>query len=160
MTRHLGGALTAFVDGELDHGHREEVLVHLSHCAACRFEVDVLRGLKATLRFDSPVPAPDQLLGRLLAVTAPVGQPAVVPRPHAPRRRALDGHQRLRRTAFGFGVLALGLGGAFAAAGPPPPQPQAPMDPTSMGFVLEHVSTANEVPFAGVVPIADPRPAR
>lgn len=162
MTRHLGGALTAFVDGELDHARRDEVLVHLAHCVDCRTEVEFLRGLKSALRFEVQVAAPDYLQARVLAATAPVGHPAFVPRAHAPRRRVLDGHERLRRTAFGVGVLALGVGGALAAAGPASGPASAPMDPTSAGLVLEHVSTANEVPFAGadVIPVANPSPAR
>jgi hypothetical protein len=38
----------------------------------------------------------------------------------------------------------------------------APVDPTSAGFVVEHTSTAYEVPFAGtaVVQVADPLPPR
>jgi O-succinylbenzoate synthase len=43
-----------------------------------------------------------------------------------------------------------------------PTAPVAPVDPTSAGFVVEHSSTAYEVPFAGsaVVPAAHPLPSR
>jgi anti-sigma factor RsiW len=150
MSRHLGVALTAFVDGELDDTRREEVLVHLAHCAACRGDVQLLRGLKSTLR-QEPTAAPADLAARLLALPAVPGQPAMVPR-HAPQRE----HSRVRRATFGMGMLALGIGGALAAAGPAPRTPTAPLDPASAGLVLEHVSTANEVPFAGtdVLPAA------
>jgi hypothetical protein len=54
------------------------------------------------------------------------------------------------------------MGGALALAGPAPQAPVAPMDPTSAGLVIEHASTANEVPFAGsdVLPAANPLPSR
>lgn len=158
MSRHLGGALTAFIDGELDDARREDVLVHLAHCASCRHEVEFLRGLKASLRGEHVVPAPEHLAARLLAVTAPVGHPHPVPRPHLPRRSALEHHVFLRRTALGVGALAIGVGGALIAAGPAPGPPAAPVDPTNAGFVIEHVSTANEVPFAGtdVLPVPSP----
>jgi hypothetical protein len=79
--------------------------------------------------------------------------------PRAPAQRE---HSRVRRAAFGVGMLALGVGGALAAAGPAPRGPVAPLDPASAGLVLEHVSTANEVPFAGtdVRPAANPVPSR
>jgi anti-sigma factor RsiW len=161
VSRHLGGALTAFVDGELDHGAREQVLVHLTHCAACRAEVDLLRGVKNALRGD-PSEAPQDLAARLLAVTVSPGQPALVPRLRATRGGALAAHGRVRRTAVGLGALALGMGGAIAIAGPPPSAPRAPVDPTSPGLVIEHSSAANEVPFAGtdVLPAANPMPPR
>ena len=155
---HLGGDLTAFVDGELDHAARERVLVHLARCPACRQEVDLLRGLKSVLR--SEPTAPDDLTARILAGAAAPGLPVHVPRAHRPG--PLAAHARARRAAFGLGALALGVGGALALAGPPPSAPVAPIDPTSAGFVVEHSSTAYEVPFAGtaVVPAADPRPSR
>jgi anti-sigma factor RsiW len=159
MSRHLGAALTAFVDGELDHVHRDEVLVHLAHCASCRADLDLLRGLKAALRCE-PQGAPEDLAARLLALPAVPGQPALVPRRATPRPWA--DHARARRTALGVGALALGMGGALALAGPAPQAPVAPMDPTSAGLVIEHASTSNEVPFAGsdVLPAANPLPSR
>ena len=159
MSRHLGGALTAFVDGELDHARRDEVLVHLAHCASCRADVELLRGLKAALRCE-PQSAPEDLAARLLALPAVPGQPALVPRRSAARPWAENA--RVRRTALGVGALALGMGGALAVAGPAPRGPVAPMDPTSAGLVIEHTSTANEVPFAGsdVLPASNPLPAR
>ena len=152
MSRHLGDALTRYVDGDLDHAARDEVALHLLACAACRSDVELLRGLKAALRSE-PQRAPEDLAARLLALTATTAQPALVPRP-APAVR-----HPVRRAAVGVGLVALGFGGAMAIAGPPPAKP-APVDPTSPGFVLEHASTANEVPFAGggVVPMANPLP--
>ncbi|MCU1691171.1 MAG: hypothetical protein JWM64_262, partial [Frankiales bacterium] len=73
MSDHLGDAVTALVDGELDHPSRERVLAHLAHCAPCRGEVDAHRRLKASLtslRALPVEPGPD-LTARLLAVAAP-----------------------------------------------------------------------------------------
>ena len=156
MSRHLGVALTAFVDGELDDARREEVLVHLAHCAPCRGDVQLLRGLKSSLK-QQPEAAPAQLAARLMALSCAPGQPALVVRPPVKHE-----HSRVRRAAFGMGMLALGVGGALAAAGPAPRTPTAPLDPASAGLVLEHVSTANEVPFAGtdVVPVTETVPSR
>jgi anti-sigma factor RsiW len=161
MSAHLGPALTAFVDGELDHARRGEVQVHLAHCAQCRAELAVLRQLRTSLRAAPAVP-PD-LAARLLAVTAPSGEPRPVPRPHAPRRRSPLADSRWRRTAVGAGLAALGLGGALAVAGPPPAGPVAPVDPAAPSLVVEHASTANEVPFSGTaveiaVPVSAPSP--
>lgn len=152
MSRHLGDALSRYVDGDLDPAGREEVALHLLACAPCRSDVELLRGLKAALRSD-PQRAPEDLAARLLALTATTAQPAFVPRPPS----GVSGP--LRRAVVGVGLVALGFGGAMAIAGPPSPPP-APVDPTSPGFVLEHASTANEVPFAGggVVPVANPLP--
>ena len=156
MSAHLGRSLTAYVDGELDDARREEVQVHLAHCASCRADLQILRGLKSVVA-DSDSPAlPGDLAMRLLAATAPVGGPHLLPRPHAPRRPVLGDHPLLRRTSIGAGLLALGVGGALAVAGPAPSGPPAPVDPTSAGFVLEHISTANELPLTGpeVMPVA------
>lgn len=162
MSAHLGRALSAFVDGELEHARREEVQVHLAHCAQCREELVTLRLLKGVLRSDLPVHAPDDLAARVLAATTAPGQPAFVARAHAPRWRALPDRGAVRRTALGAGAVALGVGAAFALAGPPPQAPVAPVDPTSSGLLLNHVSTSNEVPFAGpgVMPVSAPVPGR
>ena len=141
MSAHLGHAVTAFVDGELDHDRRDEVLAHLAHCTPCRAEVDGLRLLKSTLRSGEPA-VPFDLTARLLAAT-PAELPPPVGRPHRSRRR----HLRQRRTAMTGAVVALGLGGALGLAGPPPRGPVAPVDPTSVGFLLDHQATSNEVPF-------------
>lgn len=141
MSAHLGHAVTAFVDSELDHSHRDEVLAHLAHCAPCRAEVDGLRLLKSALRTEEPS-VPFDLTARLLAAT-PAEPPPPVSRPHRRRR----GHVRLRRTAMTGAIVALGLGGALGLAGPPPRGPVAPVDPTSVGFLVDHQATSNEVPF-------------
>ena len=154
MTGHLGAAANAFVDGELDDARREDVLTHLACCSACRSEVDSLRRFKSTLRTANPPTVPFDLSGRLLAVsatipTAPVGLPT------HPRRRPLDVHPRLRRTAATGAFVVLGLGGALSLAGPPPRPQLAPVDPTNAGFVEDHARVSyQEVPLTelNVVP--------
>jgi anti-sigma factor RsiW len=146
MSAHLGPAVTALVDGELDHARREEVLAHLTHCGGCRAEVEALRRLKASLRSaaESPQVPPDLAL-RLLAATSPLrGQGLPVGLPMSPVRRTPT---RLRRTAVGGACVALGLGGALSLAGPAPRGPLAPVDPASERFMLDHATTSNEVPF-------------
>jgi anti-sigma factor RsiW len=147
MSAHLGLAVTAFVDGELDHGRRDEVLAHLTHCLSCRAEVDALRRLKETLRAEAPA-VPGDLAARLLASGFSAGPPAPVAAPRGPHlRRRSSRHSRLRRTAMRGALVALGLGGALSLAGPPPRGPVAPVDPTNAGFIRDHTATSNELPF-------------
>lgn len=143
MSSHLGPVASAFLDGVLDHGRRDEVLAHLAHCAGCRADLDAQRGLRAALR-EMPGPAlPGSLSERLLAVAAP---DPTCERPTRARRRPR--HRRgVRRAAVSGALLALGIGGTLGLAGPPPRGPVAPVDPTSTQFVLDHSSTATEVPF-------------
>jgi anti-sigma factor RsiW len=148
MSAHLGPAATAFVDGQLDHRRRDEVLAHLIHCDPCRREVQALRDFKDSLRAAAPV-VPSGLSVRLLAA-AQVPTPAPVLRPV--RRR----HPLVRRTAVGGVFVVLGVGGTLALAGPPPAAPPAKVDPTSVRFVIDHATTAGEVPFTEpeVVPVS------
>ena len=139
MNAHLGPAATAFVDGELSHQRRDEVLAHLAHCAACRAEVDLVRRLKSALKGGPEIPG--DLSARLLN---PGVVPAEVRRPSRAHRRS-----RLRRSVAGGAVLALGVGGALTLAGPPPAGPAVRVDPTSEQFLIEHASTTGGVPFSG-----------
>jgi anti-sigma factor RsiW len=162
MSAHLGPAVTAFVDGELDHGTRDEVLAHLTHCQPCRAEVDALRRLKQTLRSE-PTAVPGDLTSRLLASSFSAGSttPVAVPR-LSPLHRRPSKHSRLRRTAMRGTLVALGLGGALSLAGPPPSGPVAPVDPTNAGFIREHTATSNELPFVEMAPVpavASPSPS-
>ncbi len=141
MSNHLGLAVTAFIDGELDHARRDEVLAHLTHCTACREEVEALRLLKTALRSAAPA-VPMDLNARLMAAAADPAAPQGVA--HVRRRRP---HSRVRRAAMSGALVALGLGGALSLAGPPPKGPVAPVDPTNAGFVRDHGATSGEVPF-------------
>lgn len=145
MSAHLGQALNAFVDGELEPAREDEVLTHLAWCGGCREEVEALRGFKSALRRTGPC-LPNDLSARLMAVSA--FPTAVVPQP-VPVARQLVPHvsPRLRRTAVSGAFVVLGIGGALSLAGPPPRQPVAPVDPTNAGFVVDHSTTSGEVPF-------------
>lgn len=145
MSAHLGPAVTAFVDGELDHDRRDEVLTHLTWCDPCRAEVEELRRCKSVLRA-AAAEVPTDLTSRLLAVMETVERPAV--RPQARPRLHRRVPRTVRRTAVGGAVVALGLGGALSLAGPPPRGPVAPVDPTSNRFVQDHgATTTNGVPL-------------
>ncbi|MUL39830.1 zf-HC2 domain-containing protein [Streptomonospora sp. PA3] len=72
---HLGERLSALVDGELGHAERDRVLRHLAACETCRFEAEMLRGLKRRLHgLDSPEPSTD-FLGRLSSLSGPPAEP-------------------------------------------------------------------------------------
>jgi anti-sigma factor RsiW len=153
MSGHLGAAVNAFVDGELDDVRRDEVLTHLAWCGACRVEVDALRRFKDTLRAAAPA-VPMDLSARLMAVSS--FPTATIETHPVRRRRHLDVHPRLRRGAVSGAFVVLGIGGAISLAGPPPRQPVAPVDPTNAGFVSDHWTTTREVPLTevNVVPAA------
>jgi len=167
-------ALTALVDGALDHDERERVHAHLAGCAACRTEVEAERALKArlaALSAGTPAPGPD-LLARLRGLAVPgveptghraAGRPGTpVPlgtRPGAgrpggtrpPSRRAPGRSRRVARTgALGGGLLLLGagVGLAMVLGGPRSSAPTTPVDPGSDTFVVDFVSTTGSVPLA------------
>ncbi len=172
MTVHLGPAVTALVDGELDHERREQVLAHLAHCSPCRVEVEVLRTVKATLRRAEPA-LPTGLAQRLAAAAGSEPVPACPgfrsPAGHRWRpgaecratiwrttiwrtaiRRSPIRRSPVRRAVVGGAAVALGLAGAVVLAGPPPRAPIAPVDPTSTQLLVDHRSTGSEMPFADV----------
>ena len=65
----LGDVAAALIDGELSHAERERAHRHLTHCPACRAEVEAERQLKLRLHGLAPAPALGELLSaRLLAV--------------------------------------------------------------------------------------------
>ena len=165
MSGHLGAALNAFVDGELEGAREDEVLAHLAWCSSCRSEVEALRGFKAALRQTGPC-LPTDLSARLMAVSS---FPTVVlaepsrrrPAAHLGARVRRTADSRLGRVAVSGAFVALGLGGAMTLAGPPPRQPVAPVDPANAGFVVDHNTTSHEVPLNAVdiVPTATQRSA-
>lgn len=172
-------ALTALVDGALDHDERERVHAHLAGCAACRAEVEAERALKArlaALSAGTPEPAPE-LLSRLRGLAVPGVEPAgraAPSRPGAPvplgtspagpssrrpgdtrppsRRSSRRSQRAVRTGALGGGLLLLGVGVGLAMVlgGPSGSAPSTPVDPGSDTFVVDFVSTT------GGVPLADP----
>ncbi|QBI52593.1 anti-sigma factor family protein [Streptomonospora litoralis] len=72
---HLGERLSALVDGELGHTERDRALRHLAACENCRFEAEMMRGLKRRLHgLDSPEPSTD-FMGRLSSLSGASTEP-------------------------------------------------------------------------------------
>ncbi len=86
---HLGDRLSALVDGELSHGERDRLHVHLAACAECRAEAAALRALKRRVGELGEAVMDTRLLERLFALAEP-GEP--VPG----RRRVFPGSARPR----------------------------------------------------------------
>ena len=157
----LGDALSALVDGELDHAARDRALAHLAGCAACRADVEDQRRLKARLAaLPGDTPSPD-LCSRLLALSVPGVEPLA--RPQGPVRpvtvrsdRAPAGAlrppsgpgRRVRRaTAVGSTLVLAGLAAALALGGRPAGGASTPIDPGADVFVVEHVSSTGGLPL-------------
>lgn len=64
---HLGGRVSALVDGRLSVDATERALVHLASCAACRRDVAAERDVRRMLAATEPA-APDDLTSSLLAL--------------------------------------------------------------------------------------------
>jgi len=85
---HLGGRLSALIDGELGDTERDQVHAHLVGCDECRAEAAALRTLKRRVRGLGETPADGDLTRRLIALGG-LPEPAVPPRrPGASRARA------------------------------------------------------------------------
>ncbi len=78
---HLGGRVSALVDGRLSVDAAERALVHLASCAACRRDVAAERAVRRMLAATEPA-APDDLTSSLLALGGQHG-------PLAPRHPVL-----------------------------------------------------------------------
>ena len=106
MTRseiHVSDDLTALLDGALDPGQRAEVEGHLSACATCRAERDLIAGaLSAVAALPPPPPPAPGFEQRFYARLAR----------EAPRRRTLL--ERLSAHPFRWLVPATGLAAALA----------------------------------------------
>jgi anti-sigma factor RsiW len=64
-SRHVGDALSAFVDGELSELEADVVSAHVAHCAACAAELEDIRAARALLRTLPAVDAPFGLVERM-----------------------------------------------------------------------------------------------
>ena len=139
---HLGQRLSALIDGELDGGERERVLLHMARCGSCRDEVAALRMLKRRMNDLGEAAAGAGLTGRLmrlresgLADTMPAAETAWPPPPsdgwEFPRQPARSEQRAGRYFLTGSLVVFLaGLGtAAFIAGGEP--QAQAPSPPVT-----------------------------
>ena len=67
---HLGQRLSALIDGELEGGERERVLLHMTRCDSCRAEVAALRTLKRRMSSLGDAAAGAGLTGRLMGLSA------------------------------------------------------------------------------------------
>jgi anti-sigma factor RsiW len=174
---HLGDRAAALVDGELDPAGRDQALAHLAGCEVCRLEVEGQRRLKAALRSLPPVPAPDGLNARLLALaTDPPPAPhlsGLAARPVRRRRGPRPGRFGIRRPgtrgpdrvgtvrvsgrrtrrvrwalAGSTSLLVAVLGTAFAVGGSAGAPSSPVVSPAGNGFVAEHAAVAGELPFS------------
>src|SRR5215217_691121 len=104
IDEHLGDAVSALVDGELDAGERAAAEAHLAQCATCRDERDATTAMARALQSLPPVEPPAVALARF--------------RPRADRRRrpVLAG-----LAVAGMVALAVGVGGQMPAAAVSPP---------------------------------------
>jgi len=109
---HLGQRLSALIDGELEGGERERVLVHIMRCGSCREEVAALRTLKRRMGALGDAAAGAGLTGRLMGLSAlvnmPESEPTADPRPSAPSWPDRPSDAR---------------GGGEGSENPPPPWP-------------------------------------
>src|ERR1700721_3114611 len=154
---HLGGRLSALVDGELGGAERDRAYAHLAGCEQCRVEAAELRALKRKLSTLLPgAPAEAAMTRRLIAMTGPGG-------PLPPRRRLLRlapaarretqrpgsrGPVRRRYLVFGTVSLVVALGtAAFSAGGGGAATPGPRITPPVEMYSVEHAITTGEVPF-------------
>jgi anti-sigma factor RsiW len=87
---HLGGRLSALIDGELGDTERDQVHAHLVGCDECRAEAAALRTLKRRVHGLGETPADGDLTRRLIALggwPGPAGPPRAR-RPGPSRARA------------------------------------------------------------------------
>jgi len=108
--RHLRELLGAYALDQLAADERVPVREHLAGCAACRSELDGLRGVAVALRGLDP-----ESLSPVEPVPPAELADAVVARVRA-RRRAAARRARVRRAVTGFAVAA-GVAAAFALGG-------------------------------------------
>lgn len=157
---HPGQRLSALIDGELEAGEREPVLVHLSKCGSCQDEVAALRILKLRMKNAlGEAAAGAALTGRLMGLSqrglddeprlaggTPTGR-AVWPPPPPPGGWPMSGRpsqdatsadrdshpdQRASRLflAGSVAIFLAGLGTAAVIAGGEP-QARAPAPPVT-----------------------------
>ena len=168
---HLGEQAAAFVDGELDHDARDQVMGHLTRCAECRSEVAAQRLIKARLR-DLVEPAPPASLlaslsrmsepgeplrpaargpaGATRPPTVPVGgRPAPRPASRPSRQSRQSRRARRMRTTLVAGTTAVvaTFVTAFAVGGAQE-SPSNTVTPDVSQYVVDHAATSRGLPFA------------
>ncbi|HXZ66070.1 MAG TPA: zf-HC2 domain-containing protein [Streptosporangiaceae bacterium] len=157
---HLGQRLSALIDGELEVGERERVLLHLTKCGSCREEAAALRTLKRRMSALRDAAAGAGLTGRLIELSAlasltdsdaadaaPQAQP-YPDRPASPGGSSQASAQQRAGRYFLAGSVAVFLAGlgtaAFIAGGEPQPQaPTPPVTPSVDVLVFGHGPAGN-----------------
>jgi len=134
---HVGDAISALLDGEVDPFEAAGIEAHLAACSACAAEAEEVSWARDRIRALPPVVPPPGVL-------RPEGGAVVTLR--LPRRRAWGAVAVAAAAAF-VGVLAL--------AGQP--APNGPARPSVAGLVAEH-GTASPAPdlLTGLAPVAVP----
>jgi hypothetical protein len=149
--KHLGERLSALIDGELKPAQREQVLIHLARCDACRGEAVALRAVKQRLRALGEATVAMGLSDRLLSLVAGAGAGGAARRPFLARHRgAAIARRRPVWVAALAAAAALGLAvpaAGFLAGG----QRQAPdpsVTPAVDMFLVQHAITTGQAPAA------------
>lgn len=142
MNPHLGDAVAALVDGQLDHPRREKALGHLSRCAVCREAVEQQRRVKVRVQ---TLPGAEPSAALLVALTRVPGAPA--PPPSGPGSRV----GRVGRGGLlitGAGTVAAGvLGLAYVVDGATVRDPGAVSPPVQL-FHTEFAGAERPVPLS------------
>jgi len=156
---HLGHRLSALIDGELDGGERDRVLVHLARCEPCRSEAVALRTLKRRMNALGEAAADSALTRRLIGL----GQSGAAPWPGLGGAGSLAPGQAARElrpawyVTFGAAaVVMVGVSTAAFLAGGGADQPGPRVTPAVDTYVMQHDL------MTGVVPVSsarhEPRP--
>lgn len=161
---HLGEQAAAFVDGELDHDARDQVMGHLTRCADCRGEVAAQRLVKARLRgLVDPAPRAS-LLANLARMAEPgeplrpihhspsgVARPPTVPVAGRPanrsnRRRTTRARRMRNVVVVGATAVVATFVTAFAVGGAQ--EGGATVTPDVSQYVVDHAVTSRGLPFS------------
>ncbi|WP_172804039.1 zf-HC2 domain-containing protein [Auraticoccus monumenti] len=151
-------ALSALVDGALEHAERERLLTHLAGCPACRREADELRRVRDLLGSSGlarPVQPPTQLSRRLVDIAGEDAASPLWTRPFDPPRHGGSAlpmrHRVLRQRVGTASVLAAVLlmtfatvGWSAAPAASTPVTDPGPRSQSSFGAALTQVPLATE----------------
>ena len=165
---HLGHRLSALIDGELDGGERDRVLVHLAGCEPCRSEAVALRTLKRRMNALGEAAADSALTRRLIGLGQPGGQgpgrSGAAPWSGLGSVGSLASEQVARElrpawyVTFGAAAVVLvGVSTAAFLAGGGADQPGPSVTPAVDSYVMQHDL------MTGVAPVSsarhEPRPA-
>jgi anti-sigma factor RsiW len=143
---HLDDLAAALVDNELSHDERDRALIHITHCAPCRAEVDAQRRLKALLANQADPVVSFQFTMTLLNVprdAAGHARPDVVRRRRALRRPSADDARSLRNRAATVSAVGLVLVAGVASVGGG--DQGRPVRPPVRSFVDEHTATTGRM---------------